>query len=493
MLKHQLLEVLRTFTDHEKKRFGKFLNSAYFNKSPKIVKLYWILRKYHPNYDNKKITKMHIYKKLDYGLAFNDSTIRNLLYDLQIIAETFLKIKNMEFNMVESNTLQRDEFRKRELDMLYQINLENSNLLMNSRNYINSQNLMNRFRLDTDQFYFDLAQNTIDGGNFGKSADKFKNGIINLVNYFVVEFIKHNETLYSTAVSFNAKQKIQYVNDFLKVINVDKLTDYLKKYGNGGFVAEVYLKLLKAFMNFNNDRYYADLFRAVTKYSKRLSKDDNKYLYGKLADYNRLKAKTAKSPGRYDNELFKIYGIMLKNSFYPAHYKGEIKLDAYKEIMDLAVKLNKLSWLQGFISSFRNKIHYLLRKDVNLYSLAVLNYTKGKYKEAFDQLGKVPLDDFLYELEARGLMIKLAYHAGNLETTQRMIDGYNNYLFRHRKMTDQEKSAHENYVDYVQLLLNFKKGDDKYDINVIRKKISNTSSMLSKDWLLRKGISLSRR
>ncbi len=493
MLKHQLLEVLRTFTDHEKKRFGKFLNSAYFNKSPKIIRLFNILRKFHPNYDNKKITKMYIYKKLDYGLAFNDSTIRNLLYDLQVIAETYLKIKNMEHNLAESNVLQRDEFKKRELDMLYQINLENSNLDMAKRNYTNSQNIMSRFRLDSDQFYFELAQKNIDSENYSKNADKFKNGIIHLVNYFVVEFIKHNETLFSTARSFKAKQKEQYAHDFLKVIDVDKLTEYVKKNSPGGFIAEVYLKLLKAFMNFNNERLYTDLFNTVTKYSKKLSTDDNKYLYNKLASYNRIKASSAKTSNKYDTELFKLYEIMLKNSFYPADYKGNIKLDAYKEIMTLAIKLKKLPWLQEFISAFKNKIYYEYRKDINYFSTAVLNNEKGKYKEAFDQLGKVSLDDFLYELEARGLMIKLAYHAGNMETTQRMIDGYNNYLFRHRKMTDQEKGSHENYVDFMQLLLNYKKGDDRFEINLIKKKITNASNVLYKGWLLSKAVGLSKR
>ncbi len=493
MLKHQLLEVLRTFSDHEKKRFGKFLNSAYFNKSPKIIKLFSILRKYHPNYNNKKITKMQIYKKLDYGLAFNDSTIRNLLYDLQIIAETYLKIKAMEREMVESNVLQREEFKKRELDMLYQINLENSNLSMAKRDYTDSQNIMNRFRLDSDQFYFDLEQDRIDGSNYGKNADKFKNSIIQLINYFVVEFLKHSETLFSTALEFKAKQKEQYVNDFFKVINVDKLTDYVKKNSNGGFVAEVYLKLFKAFANFNNERLYADLFSAVSKYSKKLSIDDNKYFFARMADYNRMKIAASKNSGKYDNELFKLYEIMLKNSLYPTDHKKNIKIGTYKEIMDLAFKLKKLPWLQNFITSFKNKIPAEYRKDMNYFSLAMLNNEKGKYKEAYEQLGKVALDEFLFELEARGLMIRLAYHAGNLETTQRMIDGYNNYLFRHRKMSDKEKASHENYADFMQLLLNYKKADDRYEINLIRKKINYAVNVLNRDWLLSKAVGLSKR
>jgi hypothetical protein len=161
--------------------------------------------------------------------------------------------------------------------------------------------------------------------------------------------------------------------------------------------------------------------------------------------------------------------------------------------MDLALKLKKLPWLQNFITSFKNKIPAEYRKDMNYFSLAVLNNEKGKFKEAYEQLGKVALDEFLFELEARGLMIRLAYHAGNLETTQRMIDGYNNYLFRHRKMSDKEKASHENYADFMQLLLNYKKEDDRYEINLIKKKINYAVNVLNRDWLLSKAIGLSKR
>ncbi|MCG6958540.1 hypothetical protein LJE82_01460, partial [bacterium BMS3Abin03] len=266
------------------------MNSAYFNKSPKIIKLYSILRKYHPDYNNKKITKLYIYKKLAYNKPFNDSTIRNLLYDLQIIAETYLKILNMERNMVESNVFQREEFWNRELKMLYSINLENSELYLSSRNYTDSMNIMDRFKLNSDKFYFDLAYNNLDNSNFGKNADSFKKAIVNLINYFVVEFLKHNETLYSTANTFNAKAKSQYTSDFLKVINVEKLTDYIKKNSpENGFVSDIYLKLLKAFMNFKKDRYYRDLAVTIARYSKKLSGAENKYLYGRLIDYCKMK------------------------------------------------------------------------------------------------------------------------------------------------------------------------------------------------------------
>lgn len=494
MLKHELLEVLKTFSDHEKKRFGKFLNSAYFNKSPKIIKLFSILRKYHPDYNNKKITKLYIYKKLAYNKPFNDSTIRNLLYDLQIIAETYLKILNMERNLVESNVFQREEFWNRELNVLYSINLENSELVLSGRNYTDSTNIMDRFKLNSDKFYFDLAYNNLDNSNFGKGADSFKKAIVNLINFFIVEFLKHNETLYSTSHAFNAKAKSQYASEFLKVINVDKLTAYIRKNSpENGFVADTYLKLLKAFMKMSNDSLYADLAAAVAKNSKKLSIQENKYLYGRLIDYCKLKIASGKKSAKYENELFKLYDTIIKNSFFPGDFKGNMRISTYRDIFTTAMNLKKLPWLEKFVSSFRNKLHSDYRKEVTAYSQAIINFDKGKFKDADGNLSGIKMDGFIFEVEARGLQIMITQHLGKVDAMHYMIDRYKDYLFHHRKMTHEERASHDNFVKIMQRLVHFQKGDERISIKNIQQSASRAKNLLNKEWILKKAVPLAKK
>jgi hypothetical protein len=494
MLKHELLEVLKTFSDHEKKRFGKFLNSAYFNKSPKIIRLFNILRKYHPDYNNKKITKLYIYKKLSYNKPFNDSTIRNLLYDLQIIAETYLKILNMERNMVESNVFQREEFWNRELNMLYSINLENSELVLSGRNYTDSTNIMDRFKLNSDKFYFDLAYGNLDNSNFGKNADSFRKAIVNLINYFVVEFLKHNETLFSISRDFNAKAKRQYTEDFLKVINVDKLTDYVRKNSpENGFVADTYLKLLKAFMNMNNDRFYSDLASAVAKNSRKLSIAENKYLYGRLINYCKFKIYLGKQSAKYENELFKLYDTVIKSSFFPGDFKGNMRINTYSDIFATAMKLKKLPWLEKFVASFKNKLHSDYRKEVTSYSQAIINFEKGKFKEADNNLGTIKMDGFIFEVEARGLQIMVTQHLGNVDAMHYMIDRYKDYLFHHRKMTHDERASHDNFVKFMQRLVHFQKGDERINIKTLQQNVAKAKNLLNKEWILKKAIPIAKK
>jgi hypothetical protein len=494
MLKHELLEILKTFSDHEKKRFGKFLRSDYFNKSPKINRLFNILRKYHPDYNNKKITKLNIYKKLAYNKPFNDSTIRNLLYDLQIIAETYLKIINIERNLVESNVFQREEFWNRELSAIYGVNLENSELLLSKRNYWDSMNIMDRFKLNSDKFYFNLAYGNFTGSNFGKNADSLKTAIINLVNYFIVEFLKHNETLYSTSIAYNAKPKTQYVNDFLKLIDVDKLTSYIKKNSvNNGFVAEIYLKLLRTFTNFKNDRSYSDLLGTVARYSKRLSTADNKYLYGRLIDYCKMKIEANANPVRFEKQLFKLYDIIIKNSFYPGDFKGNIRIGVYKDIFETALKLKKLSWLENFVSSFKNKLHSDYRKDMTTFSTAIINFEKGNYKESLDLISKIKFDDFIFEIEARALQIRSTLHLGNIDPMHYMIDRYKDYLFHHRKMTRDERQAHENFVYFLKMLIHYVKGEEGINLKRLQQNLAKSKNVLHKEWMQKKAFAIIRK
>jgi hypothetical protein len=493
MLKHELLEILKTFSDHEKKRFGKFLRSDYFNKSPKINRLFNILRKYHPDYNNKKITKLYIYKKLAYNKPFNDSTIRNLLYDLQIIAETYLKIVNIERNLVESNVFQREEFWNRELNEIYRINLENSELLMSKRSYWDSTNIMSRFKLNSDKFYFDLAYGNFTVSNFGKNADSLKTSIIQLVNYFIVEFLKHNETLYSTSVAYNAKAKKQYVDDFLKLINVDRLTSYVKKNsGNNGFVADIYLKLLKTFTDFKNDRYYADLLGSITRYSRKLSTADNKYLYGRLIDYCKMKIEANANPVKYEKELFKLYDTIIKSSFYPGDYNGNIRINVYRDIFATALKLKKLQWLENFVSSFKNKLHPDYRKDMTTFSTAIINFEKGKYKETFDLVSNIKFDDFLFEIEARALQIRTTLHLGNVDAMHYMIDRYKDFLFHHRKMTRDEKQSHDNFAYFLKMLIHYVKGE-RINLRRLQQNVAKSKNVLHKDWMLKKAFAIVRK
>ena len=99
----RLVELLKTFSDAEIKKFGDFVRSPYFNKSDRVIKLYDQLKKYHPNYSSPLISKEKIYGRLFPGKKYHDSTLRVVIHLLGEIAEKFITQKRFESNEPEYN------------------------------------------------------------------------------------------------------------------------------------------------------------------------------------------------------------------------------------------------------------------------------------------------------------------------------------------------------------------------------------------------------
>src|SRR5688572_17688030 len=96
MLDYAFLEIFETFTRDELKIFRRFITSPYFNRSSKVVKLFDHLIKFYPNFEHPALTKENLHKKISPELAYNEITVRRLLFDLQSLSEKFLQQRNFE-------------------------------------------------------------------------------------------------------------------------------------------------------------------------------------------------------------------------------------------------------------------------------------------------------------------------------------------------------------------------------------------------------------
>ena len=64
MLKSSLLEILRTFSKEELKKFEDFVRSPYFNKKEKLVKLFLAIKKYAPEFADANLDKEKVWSDI---------------------------------------------------------------------------------------------------------------------------------------------------------------------------------------------------------------------------------------------------------------------------------------------------------------------------------------------------------------------------------------------------------------------------------------------
>lgn len=493
MLDYAFLEILETLTLEELKSFRRFLASPYFNRSAKVIKLFDVITCYHPNYDNPAITKEKLHKKISPDLPYNETTIRRLLFDLQNHSERFMKQLQFEKKRAESGIFLIEELAGRGSSKMYYKNSKITRKFLESAANIDSDICLNRFRLDTDDFYFGMINNRIDKKSFVNSeANRLISGITYLISFFMLEAIKHNDTLLEYSRSFNVKYNEKFINQFIKLFDFERLEIFMKANKMvGGHLIEVYLSTLKAFLYFDNEQYYADFKKSLYDYRKELSATDNHFLFIRLEGYCILKNHAqAGKEGYYDRELFDIYKTVLENKYYESEGNKYIPVDLFRNVLINSTRLKDLKWLEEFISEYGRFLHPNRQNDVLNYSNALLRFERNAYGEALAYLNRIQMEEFAYHLDMRNLYLKIYYDQGNYETAFAFARSFSKYLSENNLVSDEKRLTHENFIKFIKKLINYHNSSTKTDLTSLKQQITKCRKLDHKDWLLGKVQSL---
>lgn len=96
MLKSSLLEILRTFNNEEHLKFEDFIKSPYHNKNSNAIKLYSVIKKYSPAFDNEDLKKEIVWKKLFSEKEYNYGTMKNLIHESSKLEMKFIVLEEFE-------------------------------------------------------------------------------------------------------------------------------------------------------------------------------------------------------------------------------------------------------------------------------------------------------------------------------------------------------------------------------------------------------------
>ena len=97
MIKSNLIDLLRKLSTEELKEFGEYVRSPFFNKNQSTIKLLDYIRKYAPDFNDKKLGKELVYQKLFPGMKYNDGFTRTIMFNLAKLTEdylTYTRIRN---------------------------------------------------------------------------------------------------------------------------------------------------------------------------------------------------------------------------------------------------------------------------------------------------------------------------------------------------------------------------------------------------------------
>ncbi|MEO8209233.1 MAG: hypothetical protein ABI840_01625 [bacterium] len=489
MYTHELINLLKTFTDKEMMWFLKFLKSPYFNNSVRITKLFQVLKRYYPDFDSKNFSKEAIFKGVYGKQPYNDSTFRNLMSDLLKLALIFLKQEGIEKNDVESSFFLTTELFNRGAYLLFRHQMDNNRESLKRKNKIDGDYFFNSYKIITDSFYVNLlTQKILKKQYVVTESEKMINGIVYILSYFILETIKHNDNLLKYSRSYNIKKNIDTVAQFLEIFNFEKLILYIRNNSSLKIpVIEVYYNLLKAFTNFEIENYYIEFKTSLLSNSKYLGLNDNNFLFSRLIDYCVLKMNRGMQTSfNIQLEIFELNEIYIKKGYYKTESNKHLQFDIYRNILLNCIAVKKLEYMEEFINIYSKKLLPKQVSGVENYSLALLFFEKRFFDKALMHLNKIKFDQFVFKIDMKNLQLKINYELEYFESAISIIDTYKHFLKNNVLISESRRILHNNFVNYTYNLIQFRTGSKKINLSYISNKIDKSKNVFDKGWLLEK-------
>ena len=119
MISATLLGMLGKFTPKEFKEFGEFVKSPFFNKNIHVKQLYDYLKKFYPEFDDKKLDKEIVFKNIFEEKKYNDGFLRTVIYNMGKLAEDYLAYINFRKDDLNRGINLLKELNERKLEKVF--------------------------------------------------------------------------------------------------------------------------------------------------------------------------------------------------------------------------------------------------------------------------------------------------------------------------------------------------------------------------------------
>ena len=218
MLKHLIIEILKTFSDDDFIYFRDYLRSPFFNRSKQLLNMYDALVYFRPYFTSKNLTKKKIHEKVFPSLEYKETTVTTLLVSLSYLAEDYLLYSNLHNNYIKSQDFLFDELLKRKLYKIFEKKAIEFEVLLKDNRGLNVDNILNKFYFETDKYNYNIISKTFAGKESHKeNIELITNRGKHIIFYFIMQMIKQNMGLYTYKFNYDVDIEKNFLIEFLKL------------------------------------------------------------------------------------------------------------------------------------------------------------------------------------------------------------------------------------------------------------------------------------
>lgn len=478
MHKSKIVNVLKTFSEEEIKKFSDFLSSPYYNTNQTLTKFYNALKKFYPDFEGSGASKETLYKKLFEGEKYNDQVMRNLSSQLLKLSKEFITAETFNKDTYTKSLFLLSDLKTRDLYTLFKNDYK---LLENalSKEKVDSELFVKMQRMEEIYTSFQLQRNKqlLVYDSISRSSDYLLfSSFIRLCDKYIN--IKINQD------ALNVDVENELVIQYFKCLDLKTLIKFIdeKNYRNADIIKLYYYKMA-AVLEPDNNEYYFLLKNLLVKIYATLTPFEVTTMFLSLeyiATY-----KLNHGDRSFYKELFFIHDFEVKNKINEPFLHLGIRALTFRNKVYIALRVGEIDWAENYVKQFRK---YLRHDGLEMadYAIGLIHFERGNFEDCIQALQNVKTEYSLLKVDIKYALLKCFYELGYDESVISQLNSFRHLLTSHKQITPVTHEKGINFINLMNILLKVKYDQDKAKIEELSHKLETLNLTADKTWMEKK-------
>ncbi|MGK0389038.1 MAG: hypothetical protein ACI94Y_001772 [Maribacter sp.] len=461
MLNSKIILLLQSFSSQEFREFSKFLYSPFFNKKKEVILMYEVLKKASPDFDQHKIGRHFIMKKVYPKLAFEEKKYKYLSNLLLKLAERYISLKETESRAMIQEYHLMNAYVKRGLD-------KNYNFIYNKAQALQENSL----KRDSNFYYRAFLLKNVAAEHFDKKKVRKNNLHLEQLTQTLDIYYLANKLKYTCHILNNNKfisgNNTQLPSEIIQLLNRNDFSNYP--------AIHLYFNLYQL-MTEENEVFFSEVKKLLNEYQQTFEKEELKEIYYYLINYCITQLVKNKNTDYYLLELYGMYQKGIESELLLED--GFISPWTFKNVIKIGLRLEKFDETASFVELNKIRLKPKFRTDAYHYSMAELFYKKKDLNKSIRHLNNVDYSDIYYILGAKKLLLKIYYETDEYDALESLLNSFQTYLKRNKLISEDNREIYLNFTKCLNKII--KDQNNKFQL---KEQIENTSPLTDKNWLL---------
>lgn len=469
------IELIKTFSSLEMKRFGRFLQSPYHNNNQDVVILFDFLRPLYPAFDQAKLNRPKIWKVLFKTKPFQAIKFKKLFSELNLLAEEFISIESLKSNK-----------RAQQKQMITALKPRHF------KRFVKASGV--------------LIEEIAEKGAYQSQADFLDLHLLYQDLWHHIEWEKHQVNQKELLAAHEAL--VTYM-DFNKVRTVSEIETRKKFLNLSDYTYPESLKgIIEKKISQKNQHYI--LYYNLLNFVKKPNRDDYVFLKTQIFENHTFLNRTLLQDclihlnNYLSNEIALGKSDLQKEMFFLLKWAGEqntfvndgkILEAVFSNTVIMSIKNQQFVWAENYIIQNEKYLKSINKELVLGYLKASLAYFKKKFLTVISILIKLqPSHQVQYYFFFKSMMTRSLFELilqGELvyqESLFNELDAFEKGIRRNRKFSENRKGSYLNFIKILRQLIPLFviKENRSHKLFMLKTKIDKLSSLAQRTWLLDK-------